>query len=109
MVKKANNFILKFLLFSFIFFLVIYFANETGYYEYKIYTKTKLTEESIKNFEEDIKNNKNTSQKDYIIEEYQDYSNKLTKTGSKIGSFIEKMIHKTIKKSLEILSDLFYK
>ena len=42
--KKANNFILKFLLFSFIFFLVIYFANETGYYEYKIYTKTKLTE-----------------------------------------------------------------
>ena len=107
--KKANNYILKFLLFSFIFFLVIYFANETGYYEYKIYTKTKLTEESIKNFEEDIKNNKDTSQKEYIIQEYTDYSNKFTKAGSLVGSFIENMMHKTIKKSLEILSDLFYK
>ena len=107
--KKANKFILKFLLFSFIFFLIIYFANETGYYEYKVYTKTKLTEESIQEFEQDIKNNKDTSQKDYIIKEEVNYSNKLTKTGSKVGAFIETMINEAIKKSLEILSDLFYK
>ena len=80
-----------------------------GYYEYKIYTKTKLTQESINQFEEDLKNNKDTSTKDYVIQEYTDYSNKLTKTGSKIGSFIEEMMHAAIKKSLEILSDLFYK
>ena len=107
--KKANNYLLKFLLISFIFFLIIYFANETGYYEYKIYTKTKLTEESIQEFEQDIKDNKDTSQKDYIIKEEINYSNKFTKTGSKIGAFIEKMMHETIKKSLEIISDLFYK
>lgn len=107
--KKNSNYLLKFLLISFIFFLIIYFANETGYYEYKIYTKTKLTQESINQFEEDLKNNKDTSTKDYVIQEYTDYSNKLTKTGSKIGSFIEEMMHAAIKKSLEILSDLFYK
>lgn len=107
--KKAHNFFIKFLLYSFILFLIIYFANETGYYEYKIYTKTKLTEESILEFEEDIKNNKDTSQKDYIVKEEIDYSNKLTRANSKIGAFIEKMINDAIKKTLEILSDLFYK
>ena len=109
MKKKDNNYLLKFLLISFLFFLIIYFSNETGYYEYKIYTKTKLTEESIQNFEEDIKNNKDVSTKNYIKTNEINYSNKLSQTGSKIVESIEKLMHYLIKKSLEILGDIFYK
>lgn len=109
MKKKNNNYLLKFLLISFIFFLIIYFSNETGYYEYKIYTKTKLTEESILEFEQDIKNNKNVSAENYIKTNEIKYSNKFSNTGSKIGEYIEKIMNYIIKKSLEILGDLFYK
>ena len=109
MKKKENNYLLKFLLISFLFFLIIYFSNETGYYEYKIYTKTKLTEESIQIFEEDIKKNKDVSTKNYIKTNEINYSNKFSQTGSKIGESIEKLMHYLIKKSLEILGDLFYK
>ena len=108
MVKKNKNYMLKFLVISFLLFLIIYFTNETGYYEYKVYTKTKLTEESINKFEEDIKNNKDVSMHTYVKNDYIDYSNKFTKTGTKIGSFIEKAMNFLIKKSLKILSDLFY-
>lgn len=109
MSKKHNNYLLKFLLISFILFLIIYFTNETGYYEYRIYQKTKLTEESIYQFEQDIKNNKDVWTKDYVVNEYVNYSNKFSNTGTKIGEYIEKFMHYIIKKSLEILSDLFYK
>lgn len=109
MKKKNNNYLLKFLLISFMLFLIIYFTNETGYYEYKIYTKTKLTEESIQRFEQDIKNNKNVSTQNYIKTDEINYSNKFSQAGSKIGESIEKIMHYIIKKSLEILEDLFYK
>lgn len=109
MKKKNNNYLLKFLLISFIFFLIIYFSNETGYYEYKVYTKTKLTEESIQTFEQDIKDNKNVTNKNYIKTNEINYSNKFSTVGYKIGSYIEKIMNYIIKKSLEILEDLFYK
>ena len=96
MKKKNNNYLLKFLLISFIFFLIIY-------------TKTKLTEESIQTFEQDIKDNKNVTNKNYIKTNEINYSNKFSTVGCKIGSYIEKIMNYIIKKSLEILEDLFYK
>ena len=107
--KKNKNPFIKFILISFIIFLIIYFTKETGYYEYKLYTKTKLTQESINKFEEDIKNNKDITINDYVVNEYIDYSNKFTNAGCKIGSFTEKIMNFCIKKSLKLLNDLFYK
>jgi hypothetical protein len=73
-----------------------------------MYNKTKLNNEAILKFEEDIKNNKDVSTKDYIVEDYIDYSNKFSKLGVKIGNFTENIMKLIIKKSLQILSDLFY-
>lgn len=105
--KKKNIFI-KTLLVFFIIFLIVYIITENGYYEYKMYNKTKLTQESITKFEEDIKNNKDVSTYDYVVEDYVDYSNKFSNLGAKLGELIEESMHLIIKKSLKILSELFY-
>ena len=93
----------KLLLFCFILFLILFISNRTGYAEYKVYSKTKHTEEAISRFETDISNGKDVSIEDNI-----DYSNKISILGSKIGSSNETIMNKWLKKTLKILSDLFY-
>ena len=105
--KKKHKFI-KFLLVIFICFIIMYISKENGYYEYRTYNKTRLTEEAIKKFEQDINNGKNVLLKDYIVEEKHDYSNKVTKLGSKVGKFIETFMNDGIKNTLKYLSALFY-
>lgn len=99
---------LKVLLILFILFLVVYISKETGYYEFKTYTKTRLTEEAVKRFEKDVEDGKNVKIEDYVVNDYVDYSNFLSKTGSKIGNTIETIMNGGIKKSLKVLGDLFY-
>ncbi len=106
--KKKKNIFQKIIMIFFIIFLLIYIVTENGYYEYKMYNKTKLTNEAILKFEEDIKNNKDVSINDYVVEDYIDYTNAFSNLGVKIGNFTEKAIKYIIKKSLKLLSDLFY-
>ena len=106
--KKKKNIFSKIIMFFFIIFFMVYIVTENGYYEYKMYNKTKLTTEAILKFEEDIKNNKDVSTHDYVIEDYVDYTNAFSKLGVKAGNLAEKTIKYIIKKSLKILSDLFY-
>lgn len=108
MAKKKKNLFEKIILFFFIIFFLVYIVTENGYYEYKMYNKTKLTTEAIIKFEEDIKNNKDVSTYDYIVEDYVDYTNTFSKLGVKVGNFTENTLKYIIKKSLKILSDLFY-
>ena len=70
---KHDNKLIKFLLLIFVIFLILYISKETGLYEYKAYTKSKLTEEAIKKFEKDVSEGKNVSINDYVVEEYKDY------------------------------------
>ena len=99
---------IKILFFIFIAFLIMYISKEKGFYEFKTYNKTRLTEESIKQFEKDINDGKNVLLKDYIIDRRNDYRNVVNKTGSGIGEFIQGFMNDGIKKTLKILSDLFY-
>ena len=39
-------------------FTIMYIISSTGYYEYNMQSKTILTNDKIKEFEEDVKNNK---------------------------------------------------
>ena len=106
--KKKKNIFQKIMMTFFIIFLIIYIITENGYYEYKMYNKTKLTSEAILKFEEDIKNNKDVSTHDYIVEDYIDYTNAFSNLGVKVGEFTEKAIKYFIKKALKLISDLFY-
>ena len=53
--------------FLFIIFMTLYFSQLTGYYEYRNYQKMVMTEEQIKQFEQDIKDGKEVDIKDYTV------------------------------------------
>ena len=106
--KENSSGLIKILLFLFIGFIIVYASNKTGYYEYKTYTKTKLTNEAILKFEKDVSEGKNVSINDYVVSEYKDYSNIITRTGSKLNSILETFMNSGLKKTLKVLSELFY-
>lgn len=106
--EKTNSYtLIKILLFLFIAFLILYISNETGYYEYQVYSKARLTKDAMKKFEADVENGLDVSINDYI-EEYKDYSNVVSKTGYNISTFVEKFMNESIKKTLKVFSKLFY-
>ena len=83
------------LLFLFGFFLVLYFGQASGYYEYKTSQKTTLTKESIEQFEKDIKEGKEIHFENYKKEE-KNNSNKLSKGILSASRFLEKEINRVI-------------
>lgn len=105
---QEKNILLKITLFLFVIFLVLYICKETGFYEYKAHNKTNLTNEALKRFENDINEGKDVSLKDYVVDEQIDYSNKVSNIGYNIGNTVEKFMNDGIKKTLKVISALFY-
>lgn len=106
--NNNSNGLLKVLLFIFVSFLIMVISKETGLYEYKVRNKTILTKEAMLKFEEDVSNGLDVSLNDYLIDKYEDYSNVVTKTGSSLNRIVETFMNKGIKKTLKVLSHLFY-
>ena len=104
--SKDKFLVILFILF--VLFLIIYITKEAGYYEYKAHNKQVLTNESIKQFEHDVEEGKNVSINDYVVNTHKDYSNTITDIGYNIGKFTEDFMNKGIKKTLKVLSRLFY-
>jgi len=75
-----------------------YFVASSGYYEYSMQQRTILTNEKIKEFENDIKNNQDIDLKDYYVEEQIDYSNKLTNFIYNISESSSELTRKVLKK-----------
>ena len=94
MKNKSLNLII---LLIFIIFICSYYVSNSGYYEYHMQSKTILTNEKIKEFEEDIKNNKDIDLKTYLDNEDIDYSNKITNLIYKISDNSNKLARKCIK------------
>lgn len=105
--QSSRNYFLIIMIFLFIIFLILYISGEAGYYEYKVHTKTILTEEAVKEFEKDISEGKNVKLENYIKTEKVDYSNPISDTGYNAGLLIEKFMNKGIKKTVKVLSSLF--
>ena len=53
-----------------------YYIARSGYYEWQEHEKMVLTNEKIKEFEQDVKNNKDIDVKDYLNSKDVNYSNK---------------------------------
>ena len=106
--NNSSNKLLKVLLFLFVAFLIMVISKETGLYEYKVHNKTTLTKEAMLKFENDVEKGKDVSITDYLEDEYKDYSNIVTKTGSALNKLVETFMNKGIKKTLKVLSHLFY-
>ncbi len=105
--KKSNNLLLRTLLLLFVLFLIFYISKGAGFYEYKAYTKSRLTSEAMEKFESDLAAGKDVTIEEYIQIGQTNYSNAVSKTGYKIGTLIEKFMNTGIQKVLKVLEKLF--
>ncbi len=106
--KKSNS--AKFfwypLTMLFIIFIALYIALESGYYETKISEKTHLTQEKIQEFETDIQNGVAVDIKDYLEDDYIDYSSKMSKAGVKVSQGIEEFMTDGLNHLFKVLDTL---
>lgn len=87
-------------------FIGCYYVANSGYYEYHLQEKTVLTNEKIREFEEDVKNNKDIDVKDYLDYEEVDYTNKITNLVYDISNSGTEITRKIMKKIFKKLSYL---
>ena len=81
----------------FIIFICSYYISNSTYYEYELQRKTILTNEKIKEFEQDVKNNEYIDIKKYLNVEEKEYSNKITNLMYNISDKGNKIARKSIK------------
>ncbi len=83
-----DNFFKFALLTLFLIFIALYYSSNSGLIDYQARNKTVLTEEKIKQFEEDVKNNVEIDLKKYVEEKEEKYDNNLSKTTLKVSNTI---------------------
>ena len=105
MKKNKKNKIFKYIFMIFFFsFLVVYFSEITGYYEYQNFKKKNLTEEQIKKFESDVASGKEVDINDYIVVNNVKYNNKLSKATSMLSDGISNIIESGVEQTFKFLS-----
>ena len=102
--KKKNNVFLKVLSVLFLIYISLYMMDNLGYYN--INTKNKvLTEEAIKEFENDIKNGKSIDIKNYVGDTT-NYKNFYSNLGYNLSVGVDNILNKGLKKVGDILKKL---
>lgn len=84
------------LLVLFLIFLGLYFGSNSGLIDYPAKHRTKMTEENIKKFEEDIKNNVNIDLNNYVDYKEKKYDNGVSKTMLKTSNFLGESVKTTL-------------
>ena len=87
-------------------FLVLYFSEGMGYFEYKKNKKSVLTEEKIKEFEQDVAKGKEVDIKDYLPQTENNYQNTISATGLKLSALAENCIKSAVDSSFKALAKL---
>lgn len=103
--KYENTFKIIFI-FLFVIFLTMYVSVGSNYYEYELHKKVMLTNEDIKRFEDDVKNNKEVDIDNYISSRV-DYSNSFSKASTKVSKETKKYIKQGIEGIFNIFSKMF--
>lgn len=87
-------------------FMVVYFSELTGYYEYQNYKKAELTEEQIQKFEKDIAEGKEIDISEYLIVDTRNYETNLSKFASSISKQISDIVQDGVENTFKYLSKL---
>ena len=95
--KKKNKTFNYILLILFLMFLGLYFSSNAGIIDYQAKHKNELTEEKIKEFEDDVKNNKEIDIKNYINTTDKKYDNVISDTTLKVSNKIGEVVDGTLK------------
>lgn len=107
MKKKKHNPFLTILFILFIVYLSLFIAGESGYYEKQVNEKIILTEENIRKFEDDVKNNREIDLDNYTNNINKDYSCFASKAGDSFSNFVENLFTKELGKMGKILKKMF--
>ena len=103
---KYENTLKIIFIFLFVIFLTMYISVGSNYYEYELHKKVMLTNEDIKRFEDDVKNNKEVDIDNYISSRV-DYSNSFSKASTKVSKETKKYIKQGIEGIFNIFSKMF--
>ncbi len=101
---KTNIARLIILILVFLFF-VLYFMQASGYNEYAKNKENMLTEEQIKEYEEDIAAGKDVTIKDYLNKDKVNYENNISKLGLDLSYLIESIFNKGMNSFFDMLND----
>jgi hypothetical protein len=104
---KKNKWFTVILGILFICFLGLYIAYRSGYYEAKVSRKAIITEEKIKEFEQDVKDGKDINIKDYVNDTHYDYSSPMSRLGNSIATKIDKIMGGGVSDFFNFLGMLF--
>lgn len=91
-----NNVFKVILLLLFLMFLALYYSANTGLIDYQAKNKMELTEEQIKKFENDVKNNVEIDLEEYVVDYEKEYDNNISKTTMSISKTIGETIQNTL-------------
>ena len=80
----------------FVIFITLYFSQLTGYYEYQNYQKMVMTEEQIKQFEQDIKDGKEVDIKNYTVNTVRNYGNSFSNLGLSLSNLIRGLVEDSV-------------
>ncbi|HIR58998.1 MAG TPA: hypothetical protein IAB38_03010 [Candidatus Onthousia excrementipullorum] len=86
-------------------FFVLYFMQASGYNEYTRNRENMLTEEQIKEYEEDIEAGKDVTIKDYLNKDKVNYDNKVSDLGLDLSELIGDVFNKGMNAFFEMLNE----
>ena len=105
--KRKLHPVLKILAVLFIIYVALYIASASGYYERRIRNKVIITDNNIKDFEEKIKNGETISLDSYLTNDYDDYSNSISKLGDNLTNGVAEVVLKSSEVVMDVLKSLF--
>ncbi len=91
----------------FIAFLALYVSQSAGYYEFQQHKKMVLTEEKIKQFEQDIKDGKKIDIDNYLESVSKNYNNRLSSSGLRVSKTIDKGFNLVLDNFFTVFEKLF--
>jgi hypothetical protein len=94
------------LIILFVIYITLYISQASGYYDYKLHRRTELTNEQIREFENDVKAGKPVDVEKYLKIDPKDYNNKFSSSGKSFSNFTSKYIKIGIENAFKILEQL---
>ena len=105
--KLCNKIFWKIFLALLISFFALYVSAATGYYEFEQHKKVTLTNEKIREFEQDLKDGKKINVKKYLDEKEEYYENGFSNAGIVFSNVIEECVENGIQNIFGFLNSVF--
>ena len=102
---KINDILKTIATITILFFLILYLTTISNYQQVENRKRNILTEEAIKQFEQDVASGKKIIASNYLKQE-KNYNNKISNFGLNLSNFIEKTYKKTIIKIFKEISNM---